>query len=150
MRGTLGEGPLYLIFQPTGMHVPYLTNIDLPLLPLPPQTQSNHLVKPMCKVTKEGHECLVKAYPFKLTIGHQKDPSHKRAIVVFRVEVWCSDMEWICLRVGVVESWVGWQQVNIVHGDVVTLSTALLKANVNQRGAVKPGKGHSDNSNPLF
>ena len=59
-------------------------------------------------------------------------------VVIFGVQLWRGNVKGTFLGETVEQLWVFWEEVNVMHCDIVTALAGLLEANIDEGGSVEP------------
>lgn len=79
-----------------------------------------------------------------MLLGEQQDSSHVGFVVVERMQLRRGHVKRTVFWETIVQSLVHWQQVHIMHGQVVCVITTLQVTNVNERRSIEPETIQSD------
>lgn len=90
-----------------------------------------------------GSEQSRHARPHQLVVllGKQQDATNVGLVVVERVELWGGHVEGPSLWEAIVQLLIEWEQVHVVHGNVVCAVAAFQEARVDERCPVEPVQG---------
>lgn len=69
--------------------------------------------------------------------SNQKNTTNEGWVMVSWMQVWGSNMVGALIWELVYQRWIHRQEINIMHGNIVTVYTRLQEAHVEQRGSVK-------------
>ena len=68
----------------------------------------------------------------------EQNAPDKSWVVIFGVQLRRSDMHRALLRKTVEQLWIFWEEIDVVHRDIVAALARLLEANIDEGGSVEP------------
>ena len=81
------------------------------------------------------------AHPVHLIVvlaRNEQNASDEGWIVIFWMQLWGGDVERALLGKTVEQLRIFWEEVNVMHCDIVTALAGLLEANIDEGGSVEP------------
>ena len=81
------------------------------------------------------------AHPIHLVIvlaRNEQNAPNKSWVVIFWVQLWGGDVQGALLRKTIKQLWIFWEEIHVVHCDVVATLAGLFEANIDEGGSVEP------------